>query len=165
MVTFTDPVHMVGPVTVGAGGISLPTNTITADGQVQAGANIGGAKTVARMRRGYANESATTAVTETRVIHVSHATGILIGLKCGLIVANVGAATVTFDLKKNGSSILTGVVSFSSADAARAVKDGTLSVTTAVVGDIFEVTITATAGGGTLGKGAFASLLLDEYPT
>jgi len=63
---------------------------------------------------------------------------------------------------KNGTTILSATADFSSSDAARAVKTGTLSVTSYADGDVFEVVITATAGGGTLGTGVYVGLELSE---
>lgn len=164
MTTFTDAVHMHGPVTIGIGGIVLPSSAVTADAQVAAGANIGGAKTIARQRRVFAQESATTVIDESRVIHVAHAAGTLIAFEAGHVVAAIGGATTTIDLKKNGTTVLTAQIVLDSGDAARVVVAGTLSTTAFVAGDVFEVSFLGATGGGTKGKGAFASLLLDENP-
>ena len=72
-------------------------------------------------------------------------------VKAGLLTACIGDATVTVDVKKNGTTILSAAIELSSAEAAREEKAGTLSVTSAVATDVFEVVVTVDAGTGTLG--------------
>lgn len=104
-----------------------------------------------------------TAATETKPIHVVlGATATIKSIKAGSIAACSGAATITIDLKKNGSSILTGVITLDNANTARVMEAGTLSSSSLVVGDFLELVITATAGGGTLGTGLIVQLELDE---
>lgn len=98
------------------------------------------------------------------VAKVKGATGTLLSFDCKLTVACIGAATVTFDLQKNGVSVLGSVVDFDSGDAANLVKSGTISSASVVVGDRLDLVIVATAGGGTLGTGASAELRHGEDP-
>jgi hypothetical protein len=88
--------------------------------------------------------------------------GTLLSFKAGSIVANIGAATVTLDLKKNGVTALSAVITLNNANTARVAVSGTLSVTTLAAGDVLEVVATATAGGGTLATGVFAELRWKE---
>lgn len=95
-----------------------------------------------------------TAATETVPIHVAYgATGTIVAIKAGSIAIAVGAATVTIDLKKNGTTCLSAVITLDSGNTARVVEAGTLTVTDYVTGDFFELVITATAGGGTIPTG------------
>lgn len=76
-----------------------------------------------------------------------------------------GASTnITFDLKKNGSSILTGVITYNSAGT-RTVKDGTLSSTTLAAGDVLSVAMTVTTSTGASGPRAWANILKAAVPT
>jgi len=137
------------------------------DGSISDAALIGGitaTKVVSRLREKYAQESATTGASESRVIHVAHADGTIVAFKAGNVVACAGASTITFDLKKNGSSVLTAVITINSSKAAREVVEAVLSSTSYVAGDVFEVAIVATVGGGTIGKGAFCEFIADENP-
>jgi hypothetical protein len=104
------------------------------------------------------------ATTETKVVHVVYgATGTILAFRAGSIVANIGAATVTVDLKKNGVSVLTGVITLNNANTARVAVAGTLGASLALVaGDVLEVVCVATAGGGTLATGVFAQAVLSE---
>lgn len=105
----------------------------------------------------------TTATTETRVIHVARAAGTIEGFRAGSIDPCSGAATITFDLRKNGTTVLSSVITLDNANTARVIEAGTLSGSpTVVAGDVLEVVITATAGGGTLGTGAFCQAIVRE---
>lgn len=111
------------------------------------------------------SQANTTATTETKIVHIAYGGGTVADFRAAMIGANVGAATVTFDLKKNGSSVLSSVVTLSSSHAAYEDVVGTLSGTpTYVAGDVFTVVITATAGGGTLGTGAGCAATFNEDP-
>ncbi|MCC7314130.1 MAG: hypothetical protein IT419_04860 [Planctomycetes bacterium] len=69
---------------------------------------------------------------------------------------NAGAATVTVDLKKNGTTMLTAVIETDASDptAINTDVEASFSGTPSYVsGDHFTIEIVATAGGGTLGKG------------
>ncbi len=116
-------------------------------------------------RSGYAQESATSAADEARVIHVVKGqTGQVLTFKVGAVVANIGAAVVDVDLLKNGVSILTAAVQIDSGNAAYALVDATIDTDTLVEGDVLEVSIDGTAGGGTLAKGVFCYLdVIEDY--
>ncbi len=104
-----------------------------------------------------------TAVTATNPIHVVQgATGTINFIKAGSIGVAAGAATVTIDLKKNGVSILTGVITLDSSNTARVLEAGTLSSSSVVVGDFLELVITATLAGGTLPTGLIVEVEIDE---
>jgi hypothetical protein len=103
-----------------------------------------------------------TIVTRTEAAHVAYAAGTVVGLQAMMTgVANAGAATVTVDVKKNGTSILSALASFGT-DAIRTLKTGTVSTPTYSAGDLLEIVTTATAGGGTVGQGLAWSLILRE---
>lgn len=158
---FRNNVHVEGKLT--CDDFSPPAGCV---GDAGISGPVTASKLGSRLRKTYAQESATTAAAESRVIHVATAAGTVVGFSAGCVVANIGAAVVTFDLKKNGTTVLTGVITVDNGDAARAVVDGTLSgaAVAYVADDVFEVVIAATAGGGTLGKGAFCQMLCDENP-
>lgn len=106
----------------------------------------------------------TTATTATLPLHVARFAGTVEQLVAGSIAACAGAATITVDLKKNGTSVLTAVITLDSANTARVVESATLdpALVDYVAGDFFELVVTATAGGGTLGTGFHAEALFDE---
>lgn len=109
------------------------------------------------------NQPNTAATTETRVIHnVFGATGDTLAFEAGSIVAATGNATVTLDVLKNGTTILTGVITLDSGNTARVAEAGSISVTALVDGDVLEVVIVATIGSGALPTGLFYNLRLNE---
>jgi hypothetical protein len=130
------------------------------------GAYVGAQKLGQQFQKEYAQPSAQAAAVETKVIHVTRgATGVIMDISFGAVVAAIGAATAVFDLLKNGVSILSAQITLDSSTAAYVLKAGTLSSTTTVVGDVFELkVVSATAGGGTLAKGLFARLCVREDP-
>ncbi len=108
--------------------------------------------------------STVTAATERRVVHVVRGTtGTIQEFRCGVVTACIGAATVTFDLKKNGTTVLTATTVLDNTNLAYTTEAAAGFTSTALVaGDVLEVTLAAAAGGGTIGLGAFAVLNLRE---
>lgn len=98
------------------------------------------------------------ATTERRVIHVARGDGSVVAVRAGVVVACVGAATIVIDVKKNGTTIMSSTITLDNTNTAYAIESGSVSVTSYVADDVFEVTVTATAGGGTLGQGLFVCL-------
>lgn len=76
--------------------------------------------------------------------------------------ACASGATVTVNIKKNNTTILTGVMNLTNSVAVRQTVSGSLSTTSYADGDKFDAVIVATAGGGTVGKGLSISLVADE---
>lgn len=98
-------------------------------------------------------------------IHVAAAAGQILSVFVGSVVACVGAATIVVDVKKNGTTVLTGTVTLDSANTAYIGESGTLAgagAPTLAAGDVITVSVTATAGGGTLGQGVFVRVRLWE---
>lgn len=100
---------------------------------------------------------------ETRVIHnVCGTTGTIVGFKAGSIAKAVGDSTVTVDLKKNGTTVLSGVITLDNANTAYLAESGTVTSAGLAVGDTLTIVIDATIGTGTLPTGVFVTLVLDE---
>lgn len=89
-------------------------------------------------------------------------TGRIRQIRAGSIAIAIGAATVTIDLKKNGTTCLSAVITLDTGNTARISEAGTLTVTSLVVGDLLELVIVATAGGGTLPTGMWVDVTVDE---
>lgn len=154
-----DDLHVGGNLSADA--MSIPSSTID-DDDVKSTAAIQQGKLDHQHRIPYSQPN-TTATTETRVLYRCFgASGTILGFHAGSIAANIGAATVTLDLKKNGTTVLSSVITLNNANTARVAVAGTLSVTTLVAGDVLEVVVTATAGGGTLATGLFAAVTVGE---
>lgn len=135
------------------------TNIVDAD--VKSDAAIGAAKLDHQYQPHYSQSG--TAAAATVVLHVvQEATAVLHAVKCGSIVAAVGDSTVTIDIKKNGTTVLSATVQLDNANTAYIVESGTISVSTAVVGDVYTAVITVSAGTGTLPTGLFIGLKIRE---
>jgi hypothetical protein len=154
------------------GGLSCntfnPPNGCITDAAVLTGTNIAAGKVYHRFNKSYRQPSATTAFVESQVVHVARTAGNVISFDVGAVVANIGAATVIFDMLKNGATVLTAQITLTSATAAYALLSGTIAggSATCVAGDVFELKIvSATVGGGTLAKGVFCRFVTEEQGT
>jgi len=144
--------------------LDVPDSTID-NAAVKASAAIAASKLEHQHKPAYSQESDTTAAAEDRVIHtVLGATGKVTGFSAGCVVACIGDSTVTVDLHKNGSSMLSSTITIDSGDAAYDVVDATVDPAKedVVLDDVIEVVITVSAGTGTLGKGVFAQAVIEE---
>lgn len=153
--------HVNGTIT--CAGLVAPASTIT-NSMIQAAAGIDATKVIHQHQKGLFQVHGSAATSERKVVHVARAAGTLTEFVAGVVVACIGAATVTVDLRKNGTTVLTGTILIDSTDAAYAINVGTLASTSYVAGDVYEVVTVATAGGGTLGQGLFAQATLRENP-
>ena len=156
------------------GNLSAKTMTVpassVADLQVAAAANIVTSKVQHKHRHVYGQSG--TATTVTIPVHVvrattplaggASATATVIDFRAGSIVACIGTATITVDLQKNGSSILTAVITLNSSSTARTPQAATISSGALVAGDWLDAVITATVSTGTLGTGLLVQLEVDE---
>jgi hypothetical protein len=137
------------------------------DASVNASAGIQTTKLRHRYTKHYAQPNAT-AITETKTTHVVRGTNATImEAAAGSIVANIGGATVTIDVKKNGTSVLNSVITLNSSNTGRVAVTGSLNgaLVGCVAGDWIEVVVTATVGGGTLATGVYAQVMIDEDPS
>lgn len=72
---------------------------------------------------------------------------------------DTGTSTnITFDLKKNGTTILSATVDFTHSDADKTIKDGTISSASLADGDILSIAMTVTSSTGAQGPFAFAEV-------
>lgn len=111
--------------------------------------------------RNGAGKSTTTAVSETEVVHVAKAPGNVKAFRAGAVGPATGNATVTVDLRKNGVTILTAVITLDSTQIARQLVSAGVNLPTYALNDVFEIVTVATIGTGALPTGVFA--MLDVY--
>lgn len=142
---------------------ALPANTITAQTQIAAAIGIAYTK-VQQLRREMIFQAGTAASASIPIMRGYGATGTVLAVNVGSIAIAVGAATVTVDIKKNGTTILSAVVQLDSGNTARVTEGGTITVPSYVAGDFFEAVIVATAGGGTIPTGLFVEMIASEDP-
>jgi hypothetical protein len=139
----------------------LPADSVN-NAHVVATAAIAATKLQHRNPHRYSQPN-TAATAETRVLHRCYGlTGTVVAVHAGSIVAAIGAATVTVDIKKNGTTILSAVITLDNANSAYVGEAGTLSVTSLAQGDVLTAVLTATAGGGTLPTGVYVEVIVDE---
>lgn len=144
----------------------IPSAGSVSDAQVAASAAIAVSKQQQQTRAAIGDTFATTTATARRFLYrVTGATGIIDSFKAGNTTINIGAATISIQLKKNGANILSAAIVLDTANVNYVAEAASGFTSTAlVVGDVLEVDITATAGGGTLGLGFFAQIVLREDP-
>jgi hypothetical protein len=131
---------------------------------VESGAEIDADKVERRITKTYAQNANAASAADRRVIHVARKPGVLTEVKAGVVVACLGDSTITVNVKKNGTTVLTAVVVLDNTNTAFAIESGAVSgaADDYVTGDVFDVTITVSAGTGTLGFGVFVETTFDE---
>jgi hypothetical protein len=113
----------------------------------------------------FADTFATTTAAVRKLIYCAKNAGVVKGFKVGVTVAAVGDSTITLDLFKNGTTVLSAAKTVNAGHGTTA-QDASLSGTPATLiyaaGDRFEASVTISAGTGTLPKGAYGVAFFDE---
>lgn len=156
--------HVTGRIS--SASMTVPDSTVDNDA-VASDAAIAATKLVHRHHKEYAQEAAANASAGAYVIHVARAAGSVIDFAAGLIVAadtapGSSGRTATMDLKKNGTTVLTGTIQLDNANTAYVIETATISSAAYVAGDVFTVVITAGGSVGTYPKGIFAQATFHE---
>lgn len=140
--------------------LTIPAGSVS-NASIASGAGVDHTKLQHQHRLNYGQNG--TAAAETRVLHVVRgATATLLDIRAGCVVACVGDSTITIDVKKNGTTVLSSTIQVDSGDAAYAKVAGTISGASLVAGDVLTVVVTVSAGTGTLGTGLFVTGTLAE---
>lgn len=153
-----DDLHVAGNLSCES--FRPPAGSIDA-AAIEADAGIPSSKLEHRFQPGtnFATAIGGTPATREEIVFVAQQACTLNEFKARL--ADTGTSTnITFDLKKNGASILTGAVSFTHADTDGTIKTGTLSSTTLVADDVLSILMTVTSATGAVGP--FAWIELDQ---
>ncbi len=91
------------------------------------------------------------------IVHVASYAGTIRGFHA--VLNDTGSSTsVTFDLKKNGTTVLSSPITITHSIADKAVQDGTLSSTTFAADDIISIDLAVSSSTGAQGPYAFAVL-------
>ena len=149
--------HVTGTVT---GGSLTPSALTVTNASVSSTAAIAATKLEHQFALSYTQNG--TAASATIPLHVAYGAGTIVAIKAASIAIAVGAATVTVDLKKGGTTCLSGVITLDSGNTARTSEAGSLTVTTYSADNFLELVIVATAGGGTLPTGLIVTVILRE---
>jgi len=141
---------------------SLPAGTIT-NAMVNGSAAIAASKLKHQYSKTYSQEGDTASAADERNVHVVYgATGTVLAFEAGSVTLCTSDAAITVDLHKNGVSILTAAIVLDSGNTAYTPEAGTIDTAALTDGAVLSVVVTVAAGGGALGKGVFASLVLTE---
>lgn len=141
---------------------TAPDGSIT-DDAIKAAAGIEASKLEHQFQKNVTQVHGTAATSERRVIHtVRGASGDVVAFRAGLVVPNTLTATVTIDLHKNGSTILSSSITLDLTNAAYEFESATIADADLVADDVLEVVINATAGTGVLGQGLFIEATIRE---
>lgn len=164
------PKYFAGNVQFSTVNMPTGTNAAVGDAEVKTGAKIDASKLRRRMHARY-SQGNVAAVSETRVLHIAYgAVGEVKAVRVSNIARATGNSTVTVNVRKNGTTILTGVITLTDINPGSAtygVAVGTVVSSPAnsyVAGDVFDCVIVATVGTGTLPTGLSIDLMLDEDP-
>lgn len=100
-----------------------------------------------------------TPTTKEVIIHTAQGAGVLRRYSVGLY--DTGTSTsVAFELKKNGTTVLSSAKTVTHSEADRSANAATLSVTSYVAGDVFSALATVSSSTGA--QGPFATATFDE---
>lgn len=158
--TFSGDVTVAGSLRV-SGAMSIPNNAI-GDEQVSILSPISADKLEHRNVVNFSQVHGSAATAERRVVYCAHGAGTLDFAQAGVTVAAVGDSTVSVDVKKNGTTVLSGAIVLDNSNVAFTPEDGTISSAAYVAEDVFEVVVTVSAGTGTLPQGLFVQLVFTE---
>jgi hypothetical protein len=142
------------------GQMYLPASTVTA-ANIVAAAGIEATKLQHQYEPLYAQSGTASAVT-IPLHRVRGSTATVVAVVAGSIAAAVGDSTVTIDVRKNGTTILSGAIVLDNGNAARVGEAGTVTVTGGVAGDLYEIVVTTSIGTGTLPTGLFVQAVIRE---
>jgi hypothetical protein len=143
---------------------NIPSAAVT-DAQIASGSNVDAYKLRHLHRKVHCQPSGTAAISESRVIHEALNTGILTDFRAGAVTVPIGADTVTVDLKKNGVSVLTAVITVTSGFTTRVSQAATIATPNYANGDVFEVVTVATHTSGTLPQELWCTANFNEQST
>jgi hypothetical protein len=151
-----------GPLILSNAAIALPTNSV-GDSQVSAASPLAVDKTIHQINAVYKQAHGAVVADDTgSLIHIAGGTGTIVGINAAVRVIPIGAATVTVDLKKNGTTVLNAVITLDSGNVAYTAEVGSILTAGYVAGDFFEVVVDATVGGGTLPQGLGVEVVFRE---
>lgn len=146
-----------------SGGVDITDGSL-GDAALSAVSPAGVAKTRHQYIQRLSQVGGTAASAETRVVHVAKSAGNATGFKAGSIAAAVGDSTVTVDLRKNGTTVLSAVITLDNTNSAYTPEAGSINTAAYSAGDVFTVVIAVSAGTGTLPQGVYGVASFDELP-
>lgn len=151
---------MAGQTRIIADFASLQTGII-GDDQIKADAAIQSTKLehMQKPRTNFAKAIGDTPATREEIVFVASKACSLKGFHCLLNVTGT-STSITFDVKKNGTSILSSTVTITDTTTDAAVQDGTLSAnpTSLAIDDVISIAMTVTSSTGAQGPFAWCDI-------
>lgn len=142
-------------------GTSYQSAASITNASVASNAEIASTKVKHRRTGFYSDIIGTDVVTSGRVLYRCYASvGTILKAYCGSVVAAGAATTVTVDIKKNGTTVLSATIVLDNGNTAYVAEEGTLSVTSLVAGDV--ITATWTLSGANEPTGFFVGVDVEE---
>lgn len=110
-----------------------------------------------KARTNFGQAIGATPATREEIVFVATAAGLLRSFNAGLNVTG-STSSMTFDLKKNGTTVLTSVITVTNANSNRQVQTVVPSSVSFVAGDVFSISLTVTTSTGAQGPFAWVGL-------
>jgi hypothetical protein len=142
--------------------VLVPSSGCISDSHIGSAANLDPAKARRRFRAKYSTDGVPTSVTIPLHVVQSANGATAISIVAGVIVVPTGDYTITVDLLKNGTTILSAAVVLSSSSTEYTVQAGTITGATLAVDDWLDVDITVAGSSGTQGEGLFVCCEIEE---
>lgn len=98
-----------------------------------------------------------TPTTREEIVFVAATAGTIRGFHA-LLNADGSSTSIAFDLKKNGTTVLSSPITITNTTGDRTVADGTLSVTTFAADDVLSIAMTVSSSTGAQGPYAWAEI-------
>jgi hypothetical protein len=118
--------------------------------------------------RSYNQPHGTATVANRKVFYLAYRGGEITTVKAGCVVKCTGDSTITVDVLKNGTTILSTPIVLDSSNtnfvSVAGVLDSNPDPHEYVEDSVFEVAVTVSAGSGTLGQGLFVHMNGSEHP-
>lgn len=143
--------------------ITLPAGSVR-NVDIAAGANIDPDKCVRRQRIAWSQALATSAADGTYILHKFDYDAVIESVEVLAQGANVGNATVTVDIKDDGTTILSAPVELDENDSALDIVTGTITSANVAAGSLLSMVVDATIGTGTLATGLTVFVTYRENP-
>ena len=162
---FTEDLHVQGDLSCMT--FNAPANSVN-NAAIQSAADVDASKLEHQYQPAYTQNGTTTAAAAQSVIHVAKSAGTIIGFSCScrtkMTAGGSDDRSVTFDFKKNGTSVLSAAVVLSKANltADMLLIDGTINTSAYVADDVLEFTVAIAGSVGTQALGPFAFAVLRE---
>lgn len=153
-------VHVAGHLS--ANTMDIPAGTIV-NADVGGSADIDATKLEHQFQKNYSQATDANVVAAEKIIHTVYGTtGTIVAFEAGIVTIPDGDRACTVDLHKNGTTVLSAVITLDSGNTTYVVEGGTISSASLADGDVLEVVIAISGSSGTNPQGVFANCVIRE---